>query len=249
MAVSLSILMPALNEAANIESALRGVLAAADAAAIEVEVLVLTCVDRDGASDGTIDIVRRFAAADPRVRSVHTDGFQPLGEKLQQGVALASKTFVVMVPGDNEIRPESFAEVLRRVGEADILLCHPANPEVRALHRRLLSRAYTTFVNMLFGEHVKYYNGTNVYRTADLQSFALRAGSFATGAEMVLRLVRAGRTTADVPVTLQPRLGRSKALRLDNALRVLADLLRLRLTIDREPDSRPPVRVPEPPAK
>ena len=231
MAVSLSILMPALNEAANIESALRGVLGAVDRVGIDAEVLVLTCLDRNGASDGTVDLVRRVTAADPRVQSVHTDGFQPLGEKLQQGVALASKTFAMFVPGDDEIRPDAFEAILHHLGEADVLLCHPANPEVRPLHRRLLSRAYVALVNLLFGRNVKYYNGTNVYRTADLQSLSLRAGSFATGAEMVLRLLHAGRTTVEIPIRLQPRRGQSKALRVDNAVRVLADLVRLRLTI------------------
>lgn len=56
-----SVLIPARDEAANIEDALRAVLAQEDA---EIEVVVLD----DGSTDGTGAIVERIAARDPRVR-------------------------------------------------------------------------------------------------------------------------------------------------------------------------------------
>src|SRR5581483_1223749 len=113
---SLTVLMPALNEAANIEAAARGILDVADEEQADVELIALTCLDRDGGSDGTPDVVRALAAADPRVRCVHSDAYQLLGEKLRAGIALATKAHVVMIPGDNEIEPRSLRAVLRRIG-------------------------------------------------------------------------------------------------------------------------------------
>jgi hypothetical protein len=60
-AALVSVLVPARDEAANIEPCLRAALASED---VPVEVLVMD----DGSRDGTAAIVARLAAADPRVR-------------------------------------------------------------------------------------------------------------------------------------------------------------------------------------
>jgi dolichol-phosphate mannosyltransferase len=227
--VSLSVLMPALNEAPNIEGAICGVLRTADRIGLDVEIVVLTCTDRNGQSDGTVDIVRRLANDDARVHSVHENRYQPLGEKVRHGAMLASKTHVVMIPGDNEVQPDSFAEAFEAIGREDVVLCYPVNPEVRPRHRRVLSRSYTAIVNWLFWRRLVYYNGMNIYRTADVQRALPRSDSFALGAEMVVRLLQPGMTYLEVPVRLQVRHGRSKALRLENVKRVIIDIARLRL--------------------
>ena len=66
----LSVLIPARNEEANIEAALRCVLASQD---VELEVLVLD----DDSVDRTGDIVRSLSALDPRVRLVEGHGLPP----------------------------------------------------------------------------------------------------------------------------------------------------------------------------
>jgi glycosyltransferase involved in cell wall biosynthesis len=63
---SVSILIPARNEAEGIERSIRAALASRD---VEVEVLVLD----DDSSDGTGDIVNRLAAEDARVRCLRGD--------------------------------------------------------------------------------------------------------------------------------------------------------------------------------
>lgn len=242
MTAGLSVLMPALNEARNIEAAVRGVLAVADDMGLDVEVLVLTCDDRDGNGDGTAGIARRLAGEDGRVRVVHSPRYQLLGEKFRDGIERASKPHLVMIPGDNENDPGSFRGAFSRLDEADLILCCPANPEVRPWHRRLLSRAYTSLLNLLFGRRIAYYNGMNVYPTADLRRHPPRSDSFALGAESVLRLLAAGKSYIEVPVRLQPRHGRSKALRLDNVLRVVGEVVHLWWTVRRgaEPGGQGP---------
>ena len=59
MDISLSIIVPALNEAKNIEVAIAGAKRSlAEANITNVEFLVMTCLDRDLKSDGTVDIVK-----------------------------------------------------------------------------------------------------------------------------------------------------------------------------------------------
>ncbi|MDO9707585.1 glycosyltransferase [Paracraurococcus lichenis] len=65
-----SVLIPARNEAANIEACLHAVLASRGVA---VEVVVID----DGSTDGTAGIVERLAAADPRVRLIAAPPLPP----------------------------------------------------------------------------------------------------------------------------------------------------------------------------
>ncbi len=222
MAVSLTVLMPALNEAKNIEGAVHGVLGILKPLGItDFEILVLTCLDKNGENDGTVDIVRRMSATDPRVKSIHVDGYQRLGEKFRNGVLAASKEFVVMIPGDNENDPQSFIEIFSKIGQADMVLSYTVNPEVRPLHRRVISYVYTHGLNLLFGHKMKYYNGINVYRSADLRAALPKTDSFAYSAEIVLNLLRQKKSYVEVPVKVQGKAGPSKALRWDNFKKVV----------------------------
>lgn len=228
MAVSLSILMPALNEAKNIEGAINGALhVLRQVGIVDFEILVLTCLDRNGENDGTVDIVRRMSETEPRVRSIHVDGYQRLGEKFRNGVLAAQKDFIVMIPGDNENDPMSFVEIFRRIGEADMILSHTINPEVRPMHRRVISWIYTKSLNVLFRRRMKYYNGINVYRTAQLREALPKTDSFAYSAEIVVNLLRQNRSYVEVPVRVQGKAGPSKALRWDNFKKVVAAISRL----------------------
>lgn len=228
MAISLSVIIPALNEAKNIEAAITGVRRELDAAHItDAEFLVMTCLDRDGKSDGTVDIVRRLAVDDPRIRSVHVDGYQKLGEKYRNAVKLATKEYIIMIPGDNENDPSSFREIFQRIGTADMILSYTVNPKLRPMHRRIISWIYTKSLNLLFRHHLHYYNGVAVYRVDQLRQAMPETDSFAYAAEIVIKLLDQGKSFVEVPVKVQGRSGPSKALRWDNFKRVVAAIVNL----------------------
>lgn len=201
MSLSLSIIMPALNEAANIEGAIQGASSACLSSGIEdFEILVMTCLDRNGRSDGTVDIVRRLAVEDPRIRSIHVDGYQKLGEKFRNAVGYATKEYSVMIPGDNENDSSSFPVIFQKIGTADMVVSYTSNPEVRSMYRRILSRVYTFSLNVLFLKHMPYYNGINVYRVCDLRQALPQTDSFAYSAEILLTLLKKGKTFTIVPI-------------------------------------------------
>ena len=228
MEISLSVIVPALNEAKNIEAAITGVQRELAAAKISnAEFLVMTCLDRDGKSDGTVDIVRRLAIADPRIRSIHEEGDQKLGEKYRKAAQIATKEYIMMIPGDNENDPASFREIFGHIGSADMLLSYTSNPEMRPLHRRVISWIYTRSLNLLFRHHLRYYNGINVYRVDQLRDALPMTDSFAYSAEIVLNLMKQHRSYVEVPARVQSRSGPSKALRWDNFKKVVAAIARL----------------------
>ena len=81
----------------------------------------------------------------------------------------------------------------------------------------MLSRTYTSLVNLLSGQSLRYYNGCAVYRRADVMRWHSRSAGFGFQADLVTRLLMQGATYVEVPVVGKDRTGgKSTALRLKN---------------------------------
>lgn len=228
----MSIIMPAFKEAKNLENAVKETITALAASGItDYEILIMTCVDREGKHDGTPDIADRLVTEDSHTRHAHSPTFIGLGDQYRKAVGLAAKTYVMMVPGDNENDSSSMPKILSHLGEADIIVTYTANPEVRAWYRRFLSRWYTRILNILFDQKMPYYNGINAYRTEDLKQALPTTDSFAFMAEILLRLLKKGKTYVIVPILIHPTNGPSNALRWKNIVSTCKTVLRLRKTL------------------
>jgi cellulose synthase/poly-beta-1,6-N-acetylglucosamine synthase-like glycosyltransferase/peptidoglycan/xylan/chitin deacetylase (PgdA/CDA1 family) len=107
---SVTVIVPAYNEAANIAATVRS-LVASDYPNVEVVVI------DDGSTDDTFDIVRSLRL--PRVRAYR----QPNAGKpaaLNHGVARAGGDFVVLVDGDTVFDPRAVGRLIQPFGEADV---------------------------------------------------------------------------------------------------------------------------------
>jgi glycosyltransferase involved in cell wall biosynthesis len=177
----------------------------------------------DGSTDGTGRIMDELAAADPRhVRVTHNPTPRNLGGVYKQGIALARMDYVLMVPGDNENPGHALQAPFDAIGRADIVLPYPVNSDVRGAARHLISRAYVGLLNRLFGLRVRYYNGTVIHRVANLKGLSIKTSSFAYQAEILIKLLCAGRTFVEVPIRIDPpKAGRrSRAFRWKNMVQV-----------------------------
>ena len=151
-----------------------------------------------------------------------------LGYNYLAGVKMASKDYIIMVPGDNEITQDSFETMFNALGPKDIVIPYTVNTEIRPPGRRVLSRAYTMLMNFLFGLKVKYYNGTVIHKRPVIQSITIETHGFAYQAEALIKLIKAGRTYVETGMVLKERAGgQSKALRLKNLIRVLKGVVQL----------------------
>jgi len=231
---SVTVIMPALNEAENIEAAIRGSVGALSESEIDdFEILVMTCLDARGQHDGTVDIVRKIENEDTRIKAIHTEGYQDLGEKYRLAVSLASKEHVVMIPGDNENDESSFPEIFKNIGNADMVISYTSNPETRSMYRRVLSRTYTLGLTVLFWHGLPYYNGINVYRPEDLRRALPQTKSFAYSAEILINLLRQNKKYVAVPIRIRPRIGASNAISLRSFKNVISAIARLRIRMKR----------------
>lgn len=217
MSRTISVIIPARNEEANILGTVDEVVAALGNRFEDYELLLFD----DGSHDRTGELMESAARANPRIRVTHNEQSRNLGGVYKQGIAAARFEYLFLVPGDNEITGSALVATLNAVGKADIVIPYPTNMRIRPWARRIGSLGYTLLINLLFGRRLNYYNGTVICRTADARTIVIRTDSFAYQSEALLKLLRAGKTYVEVGIEIRQWPGRrSNALRLRNLIAV-----------------------------
>lgn len=218
--------MPALNEAENIEAAMRAVLEAFGQAGLAGELLVVN----DGSSDATPALAAKAAGADARVRLLSHDSPRGIGASFWDGVDAASGDAVVMLPGDNENSPAEIFRYCGLLGHVDVVVPFLYNAGSRPPLRTLLSYAYRLIINTSFLVFFNYTNGTVLYRRSVLRTLDHRSTGFFFQTDILVRLAKAGYLIAEVPYKLGNREGgASKAVSLKALRGVVGGYLKLLL--------------------
>lgn len=226
---SISVIVPAFNEELNLADTLDSINAAASDRDLELEIIIVN----DGSQDNTGRVADGLASKDGRVRSLHHQTNQGLGNTYFTGVKEASKDYVVLIPGDNECGVETLAPLLDALGASDIIIPYPVNTEIRSRFRRILSKLFVSLINFLAGLKLHYYNGTVVHRRDMLQSCPIRSSGFVYQAKILIYMLYNGASFQQIPIKLNRNKARaSTAFRFSNLVsvsRALTQILLYRL--------------------
>lgn len=226
--IEISVLMPALDEEADIVDAVERTLAAFRELGIEGEVIVVD----DGSTDGTRARVEEIRARSPCVRLIHHERPEGIGACFWDALDQARGEAVCMIPGDNENDP---AEILRYRGlldHVDVVVPFVFNRETRSRFRNTVSNVYRGIVNVSFGVHFRYTNGTILCRASLLRALGRGEDGFFFATDIFVRLAKSGYLYAEVPCCLGRRAhGRSRALRLGALVEVAESYTRLLWTV------------------
>jgi len=221
---TLSVIIPALNEEANLAGAVGTVLDAIGDRFTDYELLIFD----DGSTDRTGQIADKLAAGNPHIRVIHNPGNKGFGYNYSRGVELARMDYVTWFPGDNEAPGEGLRAILEAVGSADIVVGYLSNPHVRTLARRFISATYVGLLNLLFGLRLRYYNGPSVHPRRFLLTVPMHTHGFGCLAATLVRLLRSGHGFVEIPYPTGVRQhGRSKAFMLKNIVSVLGTITSL----------------------
>src|SRR5439155_17994778 len=149
---SLSIIIPAYNEADNILETLENVTKALAPLDLEHEILVID----DGSADETAALVTSNLHRFPHVTLLANERNMGFGWSYRRGVDAASLDHIVMVHGDNAWGHETLREFFSRVGDADVIIGYTRDMwGSRTKTRTLISKAYTLVVNLITRRRLK----------------------------------------------------------------------------------------------
>jgi glycosyltransferase involved in cell wall biosynthesis len=223
---TLSIVIPAYNEAANILGTLSNVSSAVSGLGLDAEILVID----DGSKDDTAALVTANASRFPGTRLLMNGRNMGFGATYRNGVDAAAGEYIVMVHGDNAWGAATLRDLFSRVGDADTVIGYTRNMwQSRTYTRTVISKTFTMLVNAITGRGLQYYNGLQIHRADVLKGMTIQSTGFGFQPEVLVKALRQTKTLVEVPMDLMEREhGDSKAFRWKNAVDVYQTLRRLR---------------------
>ena len=222
---SLSVIIPAYNEAENIMATLENITTAFEPLALPHEILVID----DGSRDETAAIVEAARARFPAVRLLKNERNMGFGASYRRGVEAVSLAHIVMVHGDNAWGWATLREFFGHTGEADVIIGFTRDMlKSRTWARTVISKTFTLLVNLITWRHLRYYNGLQIHQAPILKSLRIESRGYGFQAEVLVKALRLTRTYVEVPMDLIEReKGESKAFRMKNVVDVVHTLRRL----------------------
>jgi len=231
---SITVAMPAYNEAENIEAMVEDVIQMMDPLADDYEVIVVD----DGSRDGTAQVVKSLEQRYPQVRLVQHEVNQGYGAAVFSGLTNASKELVFFTDSDRQFDLQEIHKLLDLIDQADLIVGYRA-PRRDPFMRKLNGWGWSALVTLLFGYTArdidcafKLMHRTVIERLKE--KVASRGATFS--AEFLIRAKRDGFRIREVPLRgHRPRVaGSQTGARLDVITRAFKELFHLRLTLWRE---------------
>lgn len=240
MLPSLSIVIPAFNEAASIEASVRDALEVGAAQAAALEVIVCD----DGSRDDTAAIVATLAARDRRVVMLRRAVNRGIEASMRALYAQARHAWVFLNSADRQWPMAALAPMAAAAeAGADFVIGVRSNKrEVYTAYRRVISWGYERVVRAL-GAPGGDPGSIKLARRELLHRAVVARGVFAEG-ERVIRAARDGARVVEVPVAFHRRgAGLATGARRDVVVRAVIDVARVAASLGL---GRPAPRLPIP---
>jgi glycosyltransferase involved in cell wall biosynthesis len=198
---SLSFVLPAYNEEANITTAVETTVAVARRYAPQFEVIVVN----DGSADRTAELVRLCAARHPEVRLIQHERNRGYGQALHTGFAAATMDFVFFTDSDNQFDMEELALLLAWADQADVVAGYRKIRKDPPM-RRLNAWAWNRLVRALFYVPVRDIDcAFKLFRRQALAEIEIESRGAMINTEIMVKLARRGWNIVEVGVTHLPR--------------------------------------------
>jgi glycosyltransferase involved in cell wall biosynthesis len=217
----LSVIIPCLNEAENIEQCVKAAWEAMELAGIRGEVIVAD----NGSEDGSAELAQ---AAGAHVVHELRRGY---GSAYIAGFAAARGTYIVMADADLTYDFNEIPGFLRELQDgADMVIgdrMENIHPGAMPWHHRYIGNPLLSgLLNVLFHTGVRdAHCGMRAFRRDRLETLALRTTGMEFASEMVVRAAKEKLDIREIPIEYHPRGGESKLSSFRDGWRHLRFLL------------------------
>ncbi len=227
-AMSLSVIIPALNEARTIEHAVRETVKVCSSLS-DAEIIVVD----DGSTDGTAEIVRQMRDVETPIRIIRHDRNKGKGAAVRTGVLAAEGEWIVYLDADLSVHPSEIKRLLAATDEADVIIgsrrvLNASITDPQPFARDYAGRLFNLIVRLMTGlsSHDTQCGFKAFHRKTKPLFEALETNGWAFDVELLVRAELAGLHVKEVPVTW--RHGKESRVKWSDARKVLKDLRRIR---------------------
>jgi glycosyltransferase involved in cell wall biosynthesis len=223
--LSVSIVLPAYNEEANIEQAIVEATRVAERMFREHEIVVVD----DGSRDRTAALAKAVGERDPRVVVVSHPQNRGYGEALRTGFRSSRLDFVFFTDADLQFDLSELEEFLQYAGTVDVVAGYRLNRQ-DAPARRLMAYAWNLLVRVLFYVPVRDIDcAFKLFDRRVLKEIDIESVGAMVNTELMVKLGRSGASVVEVGVTHRPRrAGRARGADPRVVLTALRELRRMR---------------------
>ncbi len=228
---SLSIVLPAHNEEANVDGIVHEVLDVVQKWTMDYEIILVN----DGSTDRTGEIARMLLKQIPQLRLVEHFPSRHYGGALKAGFAAATKELIAFLPADRQFVFSEIDRLLDKMNDADIVSGCRTNRRDNLI-RRCCGFSWNVLVRVLFGYLCQDIDcGFKLFRREILEHVKLITDGNPIDTELLAGAKARGYRIAEVQTTHLPRTaGKAKGVDFMVALRAFRDLPLFRLRLSRE---------------
>ena len=191
----------------------------------------------DGSSDGTIDILKKYAAHHRNTRIVSYSKNRGKGYAVKQGVAAATGEKIIFIDADNATRPNEITKMADLLDKFDVVVgdrTHPKSYVAQPSLRQATGKLFNFYANTLFGINVRDnlcgFKGFN--RAAAKQLFrGMVSDRWIFDIELFYKIRKSGMSLGHMPIKWEHKEG-TKIKFLD-PFRMFFQLLFLRIKLIR----------------
>ena len=199
---SLSLVLPAHNEAGNIEVVVRRALEVLPDYTDDFEIIIVN----DGSRDETPRIIDRLAHEDGRICPVHHQTNRGYGAALRSGFAATRGDYVMFMDSDRQFDIADIQLLTPFVEHFDVVAGFRMERH-DPLHRRINAEIFNVAIRILFGVHLRDIDcAFKIFRGDLLRSLELTAPGALINTEIQAKLRRQGATLEQVGVHHYPRV-------------------------------------------
>ena len=224
MRPSISILIPAFNEEATVETLLRRAADVVRQCSEDYEIVVLD----DASRDRTAAIVEQVVQSDSRhIRLLRHEKNQGIAVTFEDLYRAASKDYVFLIAADNEFPPEVLQQIVPMLDQFDIVLCRRVSKPY-TVWRHVVSAAYRRLPQLLFGVDLHDAGSIKCVKREIFAAIPVTSKGVFVEAERLIRAAKRGYRMGVVDIKQELRTaGVARGARLPVVFRAFLDMLAL----------------------
>jgi glycosyltransferase involved in cell wall biosynthesis len=224
---SLTVAVPAYNEAGSLRDVVTQLRARLPQVAQRYEILIIN----DGSRDRTGEIADQLAAEDPRIRVIHHPFNIGYGGGQKSAILQSTCDYIMVVPADGQFNPDDLPRYVEAVDDFDIVVGYRRYRKSDSVRRKLNTFVFRLVMAGFFGIRLKDTNWVKLIRRRIFKGMEITSRGICIDAELMFKAKLRGSSFKEIPVDYQPRKsGISTGDRPLNVIITVLELLWLRIS-------------------